>query len=204
MGKIKPGWQKTLIPMEHKITLWRIMKDNPTQTAREQAVAHLDLTNERARFLHISRDEFKALGQEIMAMPIEQVNLLPEDLKIWIISLRPNIEDWPKHYAELSETAKNLSAKFRHLHRYYPPTDEEIGALAVNYDDKDFLEMIDDPSARYLLSHIQADLPLLKNLKTWAYLKTKDISEDLLTALSMISRHERVRGKCEICKDWFK
>jgi len=190
--------------MELKVVLWRIMKNNPTQTAREQAITHQDFSDEQTGFIHMSRDTFKALEKEVMEMPVEQVNLLPEDLKIWIKSLRPNIEDWPKHCAELSETAKNLSVKLRHIHRYYPPTNEEIGELAVNYDDKELLEELDDPPARYLLSHIQADLPLLKNLKTWAYLKTKDISEDLLSALSMISRHERVRGKCEICKDWFK
>jgi hypothetical protein len=117
--------------------------------------------------------------------------------------VRPNIEHWQKHCIELSKTAHSLSLKLRYLHRYYPPIDEEIGALAVNYDDKDFLEELDDPPARYLLSHLKKDFPFLKGLKTLAHLKTKDISDDLLSVLSEIARqHEKVEGKCKICRDW--
>ena len=78
MANFKPDWQKTNIPKPIKIELFKVMFDNPTQAAREQAVAKLNLGKENDRWLRTSRDTFKKLTQELMEMPLSEVDDLPK------------------------------------------------------------------------------------------------------------------------------
>jgi hypothetical protein len=209
LGKFKAKWQKTDIPKHIKLVLWRIMKDNPTQTAREQAVANLKFTNEDKYWVRTSRDTFKALEQELREMPNTEVEMLPDNLKIWVRGLREeqkqlaiHKEDILRHLNELSEVANNISNRLREIRRYYTPTDEKVAELAVNYDEPELLELLDNPQAKWLLSHMKAEFSNLANLKTWADLRVKDITEELLDKLSLRAAKKEFKGSCEVCESW--
>ena len=68
------------------------MKDNPTQTAREQAIAKLEFSEKDKWWLRMSRDTFKALEKEIKEMPLEEIDTLPPPLKTYIIGFRPELK----------------------------------------------------------------------------------------------------------------
>jgi hypothetical protein len=106
-----------------------------------------------------------------------------------------------QHRSELSEVANNISNRLREIRRYYYPTDEKVGELVIDYDQPKFLELLDDPQAKWLLSHMKAEFPYLKNLKTWADLRVKDITEELLDRLSLRAAKKEFKGSCEVCED---
>jgi hypothetical protein len=93
VGKRRPDWQKTNIPKNTKIKLWRIMKDNPTFDARTRHIAnHPDtFTSDEHKFIPMSRDTYQQLQREIDKMPLTEVRTLPEELQVWIKGLRPNL-----------------------------------------------------------------------------------------------------------------
>jgi len=207
LGKFKAKWQKTDIPKRIKIELWQVMKDNPTQTTREQAMAHLDKNDELYSWAGIHRDTWKALWQELIETPVEEVNQLPQDLQPWIRGLEEwqkistRKEDISKHWDKLLGAAESLSEQLRSINRYMPKTDNMIGDIAVDYNKQEFLEFIDDPWANRLLSHMKAELPELQDLRGWADLKVKDITQELLNKLSLRADRREFKGKCKICED---
>lgn len=103
------------------------------------------------------------------------------------------------HEEELSEVAKTISEWLRKISRYLPPSDEMIGTLAVNADERGLLDLLDSPSAQYLLSHIKYELPAMENLKTWLDLKVKDITLELIRIMATGARRG-FKGTCDICR----
>lgn len=86
----KPKWQKTNVPKRIKIILWGIMKDNPTQNAREQAIARLKFGKEDDKWIRTSRDTFRALKAELIEMPESELETLPLDIREWTKGIREN------------------------------------------------------------------------------------------------------------------
>ena len=86
MGKLKAKWEKTDIPKDTKIKLWRIMKDCKTYNDRKAYIAnHEELFDkeEHDKCSAYVRDTFKALEREIKDMPLSEVSSLPDDLQKW-------------------------------------------------------------------------------------------------------------------------
>lgn len=96
MAKLKLKWEITDIPKDTKIKLWHIMKDNKTyRTFTGYASKHFDelFTTDETNYAGVSRATYKALKDEILLMPKEEVKTLPDDLQAWIQQLRPELKD---------------------------------------------------------------------------------------------------------------
>lgn len=93
MTKLKPAWMKTNIPKDTKIKLWRIMMDCPTYSTWDKDIdSHAELFDKAEYdWLPRSRATYKALQNEIMEIPIQEVHSLPSDLQMWIQELRPEL-----------------------------------------------------------------------------------------------------------------
>jgi len=209
LGKFKPKWQKTNIPKDIKIILWRVMRDNPVfpKEKRDQAIPLLILNKETEERLHVpSRDTWKSLQEELNEMPIEEVTSLPQDLQDWISQLRPDLKhrnDLEEHWKTLAGAAEELAVSLRYIiRRYSPMRNKTIGGLSADEDQFEFLEFLDDPPAGFLLSHLKAELPELKTLDKWRNLQIGDITEKLLLILSVKAVQKEFQGKCKICENW--
>lgn len=91
MGKLKPSWQKTDMPKHIKIELWRAMKDNPTLTSWQQAIANMHFVNSDDKYIKTSYDTYTSLKKEVELMPLEEVETLSHDLQQWILQLRTDL-----------------------------------------------------------------------------------------------------------------
>lgn len=118
MGKLKAKWEKTDIPKDTKIKLWRIMKDCKTYNDRKAYIAkHEELFDkeEHDKCSAYVRDTFKALEREIKDMPLSEVSSLPDDLQKWIIELRPELRNQLKEEAE-SKARQDLKKEALRTH----------------------------------------------------------------------------------------
>jgi hypothetical protein len=99
--KLKAPWVLTDIPKIIKVKLWRLMKDNPAYTSWCMAIARKSGTvdqdeifaKDEQDFIKMSRDTYNSLKKELMLMPQEEVETLPEDLKRWVLSIRPDLKE---------------------------------------------------------------------------------------------------------------
>ena len=112
MAKLKPEWVKTDIPKDTKVKLWRIMKDNPTYDAWQRGIARYGFDTEEDKYIHLSRDTYRALKYEVIHMPFEEVSNLPPDLQSWVRQLRPELESekYPRRKAEDYSAITNVDA----------------------------------------------------------------------------------------------
>lgn len=100
MPKLKPSWVITDIPKNTKIKLWRLMKDNPTYKSWEKAIvgkSHTTdqdkiFTNVELDYIRMSKDTYNCLKKEVMLMPLEELETLPQDLQRWIYDMRPDLK----------------------------------------------------------------------------------------------------------------
>lgn len=227
MANFKPDWQKTNIPKPIKTELFKVMFDNPTQAAREQAVAKLDLGKENDRWLRTSRDTFKKLTQELMEMPLSEVDDLPENIRTTIKEKRKNIkpvvnivpqtpvigtvtqgsntiEKSPaiQHKKELVTAAKRL---VENLAPYALWTWDItlLDAILDNEEpDSDIVQQLKfDYPTKYLFIHMQKELPILEKLEGWDDLSINDVKQ-VRDKLNLRASQRKFPGKCEVCKDW--
>lgn len=91
MVKLKPDWQKTDLPKRIKVDFWRVMKDNPTHTKWEQAIAKTYSVISDEEYGKTSFATYTSLKKEVKLMPLEEVETLPHDLQQWILQLRPDL-----------------------------------------------------------------------------------------------------------------
>lgn len=147
MGKLKASWVITDIPKNTKIKLWRLMKDNPTYQSWEKAIVGKSHTTEQDEiftnvelgYIKMSKDTYSSLKKELTLMPVEEVDTLPHDLKIWIYSIRQDLKleksvepqlkertldpQLTKHLDDLAQTAKILAHRVERLLRYKDTAD---------------------------------------------------------------------------------
>ena len=57
-------------------------------------------------------------------------------------------------------------------------------------------------SFEYLVSHLEAEYPLMKSKNI--YELAKENSFELIELITLLSRRKTFRGTCEICKPWYK
>lgn len=95
MAKSKASWQHSDLPKHIRILLYRIMKDNSNQRAREQAVAKLklNLSEEDQYWSLSSRDTFRKLTLELLEMPKEELDTLDKDVQVHVLDLRKQQEN---------------------------------------------------------------------------------------------------------------
>jgi len=218
MAKFKPDWQKTNIPKPIKIELFKVMMDNPTQTAREQAVARLDLGKENDRWLKTSRDTFKKLAEELMEMPLSEVETLPENLRTIIKEKRKimttvvdaipedsmAIEKDPAiiHTNELVIAAKRLVENLAPYSLWTWDITLLDAILDNEEPDSDIQQQLQfDYPTKYLFTHIQKELPVLEKLEGWDDLKINDVKQ-VRDRLYLRASQRKFPGKCEACKDF--
>ena len=114
MGNLKANWDQTNIPKETKIKLFRIMKDCKTYTDRNAYITkHEELFDEEEhkRCIVYSRDTFSALESEVEQMPFYEVMTLPDDLRDWILDLRPELRKDLKEDAEVKARQAYIEKK---------------------------------------------------------------------------------------------
>jgi len=93
MPKLKPSWVITDMAKDTKIKLWRLMQDYHTYTSWAQGIARSKVfTDDEVRSLSMSKATYSRLRREITAMPLEEVETLPEDCRRWIFDLRPHLK----------------------------------------------------------------------------------------------------------------
>lgn len=138
MSKLKQPWVKTAIPKALKIELFRVMRDNPTQKAREVAVANSEAIESLEKLLDtqapISRDTFKRLKSEITGMPYSEVLLLPKDLQDWILELRPDLkQELGKQEIEQSKKPTNWIDDHRLKQGELPLIPDWLAPIVIGY-----------------------------------------------------------------------
>ena len=94
MSKLKPGWVKTDIPKEIKVKFWKVMRDNPTHGS---FLGYLnkhptEFPDDIEHYFPLSPQTYKKLKDEIIQMPLEEVDTLPIELQSWILALRPDLK----------------------------------------------------------------------------------------------------------------
>jgi len=208
MTKSKAVWQKINMPLRVKLIFWRVMKDNPTQRIREEALTQMikagkwneddDIYLERT-----DRDTFKRLRQELVEMPDTEVELLPDDLKSWVAGLpeRQHREHLKQHYDELADDAQQLATILES--NQLCELNSTILEIAVENDEYDVLKLLNKPILEWLLDHMKADkLPHIEKLDDWNNLRVRDITRQLIYKLYLRARTKEFMGVCEVCKDW--
>ena len=110
-------------------------------------------------------------------------------------------EKFKRHQDDLAKTAGEVLYELRVLRRYVPLPKEVVCEFAVDYDERDFLEVLDHSQGEYLLSHMKSELPALQNLKSWADIKVNNITKEILDRLSLRIERREFEGRCEVCKD---
>jgi hypothetical protein len=226
MAKFKPDWQKTNIPKPIKIELFKVMMDNPTQTAREQAVARLELGQENDRWLKTSRDTFKKLTQELLEMPLIELDTLPENLRATIKEKRKSvipisntakipvvsaatqdsmaIEKDPAiiHTNELVIAAKRLVENLAPYSLWTWDITLLDAILDNEEPDSDIQQQLQfDYPTKHLFIHMQQELPILEKLEGWDDLKINDVKQ-VRDKLNLRASQRKFPGKCEVCKDF--
>lgn len=142
--RLKPGWLKTDIPKPVRIELYRIIRDYPTRSAQQQAVAGseaLEKLEKQFGETPNSADTFKRLAQEVRTMPPSEVASLPMDLQRWMVELRPGLRDdagaCPSAPIETNLDPILIAAKLKHI--------DDLLAVAVRW-----CEVIGFPPAIFL------------------------------------------------------
>ena len=127
--KLKSPWVLTDIPKNTKIKLWRLMNGNPTYPSWCRAIASKSGTVDQDEIfakdeddsIKTSRDTYKSLKKELMLMPQEEVETLPEDLKRWVLSIRPELKenllpsDSRKTLTAAERDVKNAQNQIEHI-----------------------------------------------------------------------------------------
>ncbi|MFC2122621.1 hypothetical protein ACFLRP_02930, partial [Bacteroidota bacterium] len=198
-----------------------IMKDNPTQAAREIAVSKLEVDKNDEQWLLMSRDTFKELQKELIEMPLEEVNTLPDYLKSWILDAREALDkdklpdtkisrlatiktkDAIEHIGNLVQVAKRLESNLL-PYSLYDWDITLLDAVVENEEgDSDIVQQLhQDYMTKCLFYHMKEELSQLGDIDSWEEIKIKDITYTLLGRLSMRAKHKNFLGKCEVCKDW--
>ena len=217
MGRFKPTWQHTDIPKHIKILLWEIMKDNPTQTAREQAIAKLEFSEKDKWWLRMSRDTFKALEKEIKEMPLEEIDTLPPPLKTYIIGFRPELKSTLDELEnEADQTAQNeglaeaiqksrhwedlasLAAQIVTLREEYD-TGHPIGGYYGYIVDDPLMIELPKGEIHCLLLHLKAEFPEFQDIDHWKDLLKIDTPEELIQKLALVAHRKTFKGTCPTC-----
>jgi len=227
MAKFKPDWQKTNIPKPIKTELFKVMFDNPTQAAREQAVAKLDLGKENDRWLRTSRDTFKKLAEELIEMPLSEVDALPENIRtivkekrknikpvVNIIPQTPVVDSIPQdsisiekdpmiqHTNEMVNAAKRLVENLAPYSLWTWDITLLDAILDNEEPDSDIVQQLKfDYPTKYLFIHMQKELPILEKLEGWDDLIVKDVTQ-VRDKLNLRASQRKFPGICEVCKDF--
>ena len=198
------------------------MKDYPTQSAREAAIAKISeqIPKEEAQWFKMSRDTFKALGRELIEMPLEEVNTLPDDLRTWVTGVRksykgklPDIKlgvlakiKTPAAITHRNVLAKAVERLRSNLLPYflYDWDISLIEAVVENEDeDSDIAQQLQsDDTTKWLFSHMKEELPQLSDVDSWEAMKIRDITYGFLELLSLRAKQKDFCGKCDVCEDW--
>lgn len=135
MAKLRQKWEKTDIPLPTRIKLWRIMTVYLTYDSWVKGVANISTKFEKSedKYIRLNRPTYKLLQQELQEMPFSVVVNLPEDLREWLINVRPDlkiqsknpIESQPKniekdprllgHFFEMARIARTLAFRQQFL-----------------------------------------------------------------------------------------
>lgn len=99
MSKLKPSWVKTDIPKGIKVKFWEVMMDNPTHVS---FLGYLnkhstEFPDEIKRYFPLSPQTYKKLKDEILQMPLKEVDTLSIKLQSWILELRPDLKAGNKY-----------------------------------------------------------------------------------------------------------
>lgn len=146
------------------------------------------------------------LKKNAMGWPVDIIVTLPEIVQDFIVSenvkknQRPELraelaalhkkqnepnpfkKQFDEHQEDLSRTAKNLATRLSYIRQVARKdfTAELIGEIVI---DKPFLPEVDQYLLSYLFSHIQSELPELKDIEGWGQLPIAGISDALLNYL---------------------
>lgn len=107
-----------------------------------------------------------------------------------------------EHWNDLAETAGEVLAVLRELSRYMPRASPVVVEFSVAFDERDFLDGLDNDRARQLLSHLQSRFPELRRLTRWTGLKLSDITPGLLEYIALQIERRQFDGACPVCAGW--
>jgi len=111
-------------------------------------------------------------------------------------------KEFERHRDDLSKTAREVLEKLCELSRYVPLPKPVVCEFAVDYDERDFLDVLDNNEGNHLLEHMQSELLELQEMKSWADIKVNAITDELLDRLSRWIAGRDFEGTCDICREW--
>jgi hypothetical protein len=153
------------------------------------------------------------LGQELLEMPVEEVVLLPPDLKPWVKGIREKFlnESYIEpatppatlkdHSSRLSTAAEKLSTQLFAIHLGSSDLYAMLVEEAVDNNNFTLLKLLENDRIKCLLTHMQAEIPSLKRVTKWDDLLVKEITSELIDKLDYRAEHGNFVGKCEDCKN---
>ena len=195
------------------------MNDNPNQRSRAQAATKHVHDKDDDQWFRISRDTFKRLKQELIEMPVNELNTLPEDIQVYAKNIRGNsqgnapfvpsvegiydsdkIKRKKKHRQRLSDRAEEI---LNHINEYYPWVEDYTLVECVVGEDLEFDRLLQDYLSGCLFVHLKNEYPVFSKLKSWSDLPINHIREwDLINILGSKAEKGIFKGKCDICKGW--
>ena len=233
MSKLKPSWVKTDIPKEIKVKFWKVMRENPTHRSFIGYLnKHLtEFSVETVRYFPLSPQTHKKLKDEIMQMPLEEVDTLPTDLQRWISELRldlkagnkytskavekPVQEQVKKHFDDLTEVVKTVYDAQQRLLRYdqdepFIVTEDDWGMFhfpppknpSILSQIPGNLEASDHEVASYFFEHFCDEFPKI-GLVDWKELLRKKLPPQATKKLKYWRNTADFQycATCEVCMD---
>jgi len=108
-----------------------------------------------------------------------------------------------RHRQELLETAREALVALRELSRYVPRASPVVVEFSVDFDEREFLEGLNNPRALDLLVHLKTAFPELAGVRRWTNLRVEQVTLHLLDGLEACVREGRFPGVCDVCREGY-
>ena len=123
----------------------------------------------------------------------------PEDIYRTDVESSRGVISLDQHWKDLADTAAKLGHNLNIARKYIYLGEELIMNISVEDTDRQQLRETDEFLNRCLLKHLQDELPQLARVNSWGQLRLKELSDEVMDALSAIAWGRIPSGSCSIC-----
>jgi hypothetical protein len=164
--------------------------------------------NDIAGQYHISGKTVSRLRDKALKYPQELRSKLPGEVQDYLLEWgsnhRPQLineqriqQNWIKHSDDLAQATREvLKRLYTYIHWNNNMTIEDIN---LEKNDAEATGFFTDKIVIGLFTHLQHDILVPQQFKSWEELKVKNITVSLLNELSLKAAKRDFNGKCEIC-----
>jgi integrase/recombinase XerD len=123
----------------------------------------------------------------------------PDDIYLRDVEKHQKVISIEQHWKDLADTAAKLVNNLEVVRKYIYLGEEHIMNIRGDEADREQLQETDEFLNRCLLQHLQEELPQLAGVNNWGELRLKELTKEVMDALSAISWGRIPGGSCPIC-----